>query len=86
MIYDYPPNYPAPIFNRYIPVPAVGDISAFAGQTVELEFITSLAPLGPGDPLHGIDSIFFSPESIPEPSSWVLFALEGIGLFFRVGR
>jgi hypothetical protein len=86
LIYDYPPNYPAPIFNRYIPVPAVGDISAFAGQTVELEFITSLAPLGPGDPLHGIDSIFFSPELfpvVPEPSTWALLGLGGTCLFFR---
>ena len=85
LIYDYPPNYPGPNFNRHIPVPAVGDISAFAGRTVELEFITSLAPLGPGDPLHGIDSIFFSPELIPEPSTWALFALGGIGLFFKWG-
>jgi hypothetical protein len=58
---------------------AFGDIFAFAGQTVELKFTT------PRSALHGIDSISFSPETIPEPSSWALLALGGIGLFFKWG-
>ena len=63
--------------------PAVGDISAFAGQTVSLEFIT-LGMRSPFDyNLKGIDSISFSPEMIPEPSTWALLGLGGIALLLR---
>ena len=46
-----------------------GDISAFAGQTVELKF-TSLPILGTGANLNGLDSIYFSP--VPEPGTFAL--------------
>jgi hypothetical protein len=51
-----------------------GDISAFAGQTVELKF-TSLPLAGTGADLNGLDSIYFSP--VPEPG---ILALSGLGL------
>jgi hypothetical protein len=82
LIYDYPPDYLPPLFNRGIPVPAVGDISAFAGRTVELEFITSLTPVRPGDQLYGIDSISFSQELIPEPGTWALIGFGSAALLF----
>ena len=82
LIYDYPPGGRPPRFNRDVPIPAVGDISAFAGQTVELEFIT-LSPFGLSDGLYGIESISFSPELIPESSTWALLALGGTCLLFR---
>ncbi|HEX3799741.1 MAG TPA: hypothetical protein VH413_13680 [Verrucomicrobiae bacterium] len=44
-----------------------GDISAFAGQTGELEFS---ALEGPNN--WEVDSIVFSPNSVPEPSVWSL--------------
>ena len=77
LVYYVPPNYPPPLFNRGVPVPVVGDISAFAGKTAELEF-TTVAIIGPSDALRGIDSIFFSPDLIPEPSTWALCGLAGL--------
>jgi hypothetical protein len=83
LVYEYPPDYVPSRFGSVIASPAVGDISAFAGQTVGLEFIT----LGFRNPfdynLKGIDSISFSPEMIPEPSSWALLGLGGSCLLFR---
>ena len=52
-----------------------GDVSAYAGQTMELKF-TSLPILGTGANLNGLDGIYFSP--VPEPKAWVLF---GVGVF-----
>jgi hypothetical protein len=45
---------------------AVADISAFAGQTVEISF-RSLDTYGTGAGVNGLDSIFFSSVPIPEP-------------------
>jgi len=53
------------------------DISRFAGQTGELDFI---APPGGGGIL---DNIQFSPIAIPEPSAVSLAALAGLALFNR---
>jgi len=47
-----------------------GDISAFAGQTGQLQFI--------GNAL--LDNIFFSPTQIPEPNT-LAFAALGAALF-----
>jgi hypothetical protein len=54
-----------------------GDISAFAGQTGELRF-TALPAVGFGGGL--IDSIVFSSQPIPEPSTWLLLGVGGLGL------
>lgn len=53
-----------------------GDISAFAGQDSELAF--TAGNLGTG---WNLDSIEFSPEAVPEPSTWALL-IAGSGLFF----
>jgi len=53
----------------------VADISAFAGQTVDLEFTTPTSFL-----FYGLDSISFSPQIIPEPRAQILFGLGGLML------
>lgn len=57
-----------------------GDISGFAGQTGELRF--SGVPTGGGIPGGGgiLDDIQFSSQSIPEPSTLLLFSLGGLAL------
>jgi len=62
---------------------AVGDISPFAGQSVELRFLTLE---GTQSPFNGLDSIFFSPVPIPEPGTLVLFSLGGVILAERLRR
>jgi hypothetical protein len=54
---------------------AEADISAFAGQTVELKFV-SLSTFGTGTILNGLDSIYFSP--VPEPATVSILV---VGLF-----
>ncbi|MEO8426551.1 MAG: hypothetical protein ABI651_05490 [Verrucomicrobiota bacterium] len=69
-------------YNYFAPGPAapvfegVADVSAFAGQTVELEFTTPTSFL-----FHGLDSISFSPQIIPEPGPRMLFGLGGAALW-----
>ena len=63
-------------FNR---INVFGDISQFAGQTVALDFTTIRTSVF----INGIDSISFSPEAIPEPSTWVLLAVGMLGLLAR---
>jgi len=68
-------------YNYFAPGPAapvfegVADISAFAGQTVDLEFTTPNSFL-----FYGLDSISFSPQIIPEPSPLMLFGMGGLML------
>lgn len=70
-------------WNPAIPVfDAVGDISSFAGETVELEFTTLQSPLG----YNGLDEIYFSTIAVPEPSTLMLFSLGGLALFARRRR
>ena len=59
------------------------DISAYAGQTVELRF-TRPAVLG-GATLF-LDNISFSPLGVPEPSTWTLLALGGAVLWCATRR
>ncbi len=62
----------------------VGDISGFAGQTVELK-ITDIAVAGSiGD--FFIDSIAFSTEAVPEPGTIALLGLGGVGMFLVTRR
>jgi hypothetical protein len=85
LIYEYPTNYSIPPPGQFSPIaiPVVGDVSQFSGQTVELDFITVSAISS----LNAIDSILFSPETIPEPSAWALFGLGALGfLATPVGR
>ncbi len=56
---------------------AVGDISAFAGQTVTLKF-TTLDTDGFTTFVNGLDSIYFAP--VPEPGSSTLFSAGLLGL------
>ncbi len=81
LVYEYPPNYVEPPPGQFsdILIPIVGDISPFSGQTVELDFVT-VSRLGPP---NGIDSIFFSPEAIPEPSTWALLCLGGLAFLLK---
>ena len=58
---------------------AFGDISAFAGQTVELKFTTPRNCT----PRHRQHLLFAGDNS--RARSWALFALGGIGLFFKWG-
>lgn len=52
------------------------DVSAFAGQTVELRLTSGI-----NQPFY-LDAISFSPLPVPEPSSWALF---GVGLLCLAG-
>ena len=65
-----------------------GDVSAFAGQTVELDLSLSRAPGADYSNLN-VDSIEFSASTIPEPSVLTLSALGTVLLtwrFLRVAR
>ncbi|MEO8426221.1 MAG: hypothetical protein ABI651_03830, partial [Verrucomicrobiota bacterium] len=55
------------------------DVSVFAGQTVELRFTT---PVQSGF-LSGLDSISFSPQTIPEPAPGFLLGLGGLFMVCR---
>jgi hypothetical protein len=55
-----------------------GDISAFAGQISELAFTAGIFGTG-----WNLDSIEFSPEAVPEPSTWVLLIFGSGLIFFR---
>jgi hypothetical protein len=59
----------------------LGDISAFAGQEVELKFVTRSVSFG----YNGLDSIRFSPEAVPEPGALPLL-LAGGALGWAVRR
>jgi hypothetical protein len=61
-----------------IAVNVYGDMSAFAGQTVELDFTTIK-----GARPNGIDSILFSPQIVPEPTTCLFFGLGWLGLLAR---
>lgn len=65
-----------------------GDVSEFAGQVVELRLTTLHHSEGLGDwnYLHGLDSIRFSPEPVPEPTViWlVAFGAGVLGLGWRL--
>jgi len=75
LIYYYPPT----MFNRD-PVNVYGDVSMFAGQSAELDFTTVRDP---ACSFNGIDEISFSPQIAPEPTTWLLFGLGGLGLLAR---
>ena len=53
----------------------IGEISAYAGQEVEMKFTSLRTTLSV---YNGIDSIYFSIEPIPEPAGMVLFSLGGL--------
>ena len=50
-----------------------GDVSAFSGSTAELKFYLHRLEAAPDEGiLLGLDSIFFSPEVVPEPSTFAM--------------
>lgn len=57
-----------------------GDISAFAGQTAELQFALLLVGAQSNAPAVLLDGIQFSNEPVPEPSALGLFAMGGIAV------
>ena len=61
----------------------VADVSAFAGRTAELRFTDSVGVFGNSD--FYLDAISFSPNAVPEPSTWALLAL-GSALFWSAAR
>ena len=61
-----------------------GDISAFAGQSLELKFTASV-PI-PSSLGWNLDSIEFSSQPIPEPSAMVLLTSAGALLLIRQRR
>jgi hypothetical protein len=75
-VYGYVPGLPS---DQSVEVSA--DVSAYAGQEVELSWITQD---GPGFH-HGLDSIRFSPEAVPEPGALPLL-LAGGALGWAVRR
>lgn len=62
-----------------------GDISAFAGQTGELSFISGIGPQGHGG-AGFLDNIQFSPQAVPEPGVFGLSALGALLLALRTRR
>jgi hypothetical protein len=60
------------------------DIAPYAGDSGQLEF-TSLSP-DAGLTLFGIDDIAFSPNSVPEPSTWALMLIAGAAFGVRRWR
>ena len=60
-----------------------GDVSAFAGQTSDLTF--AVAPDPSNSQGWNIDSIVFSNQSVPEPSTFALLA-SAVGLFLSLRR
>jgi len=78
---NYSPIAGQPGWNPFIPVfEAVGDLSPFAGQTVELAFTALRTPNLPGDVVNGLDEITLSTIPVPEPATVAVFALGGIAL------
>jgi len=63
----------------------LADISSYAGQNVELEFSTAQNQHF-GSVTFGIDSIYFSPVPVPEPSVWAIFGLGAVVLGWRWRR
>ena len=60
-----------------------GDISAFAGQTVQLKFTTVDMP---GSVVNGLDGIGLSTQAAPEPAETALFLLGLCLMSFEFGR
>jgi hypothetical protein len=70
--YEYVPYPPQPLIGL---AHVAGDLRGYAGATVELRFAT--VPPGFGS---GLDRISFSPEIVPEASSWLLIGSGAVGL------
>ena len=60
-----------------------GDVSAFAGQTVQLKFTTVQMP---GSVVNGLDDIGLSAQTAPEPAETALFLLGLCLMGYEFGR
>jgi hypothetical protein len=83
LIYEYEPSPPGTGADS-VRANAAGDISQFTGDTVELRFRATWTE--GGAVFHGIDSIYFSPMPVPEPSVWAVLSLTAIALGWRWRR
>jgi hypothetical protein len=75
-----------PVSVRYEAGEGCADVSAWAGRTVELRFRSGFLDWSePGSHHNTLDSIRFSTQVVPEPSTSVLFGAD-IGILWLTGR
>lgn len=80
LTYDYQPGGTHPDTRLAV---VIGDVSAFAGQTVELRFTTLDLAIGV---INGLENVEFSAQAVPEPGVVALLLTGGLLLRFQLRR